>query len=389
VATTDADLLPVRLAPGEAFGQMPQIGLVVTPEQAGETLAAVETLAAIGAQELLFHFDPLAGHGRQAFVDFAALTSLHWGSTTLEIAVPCRGPVSDELLEIAAMIGEAGFLPDAIVVSPAVDRQSTPPGSQWPDCPPLETVYAAAREAFPGVRLGGGMLSYFTELNRKRVPAEQLDFITHCTNPIVHAADDLSVMQTLEALPFITRSVRSIYGEKPYRIGPSTIPMRQNPYGSRTMDNPHGERIAMANTDPRHNGEFAAAFALAYAASVVEAGLECLTPSALTGPFGLIAGAGEPVAEGDLRPLHHVVQMLASLAGGGWQQCVSSAPDRILALAVTEADGNRVLCIANITAQVQTVDISGWYAAWGEPFQHDAARVELQPFGMHSIEWVA
>jgi hypothetical protein len=55
------------------------------------------------------------------------------------------------------------------------------------------------------VRLGGGMLSYFTELNRKRVPGELIDFVTHCTNPIVHAADDLSVMQTLEALPFITR----------------------------------------------------------------------------------------------------------------------------------------------------------------------------------------
>jgi hypothetical protein len=389
VATADADMPPVRLVPGEASGQMPKIGLVVTPEQAEETLAAVETLAAIGVQELLFHFDPLAGHGRQAFADFAALADLHWGSTTLEIALPCRDPVADELLGIAAMMSEAGFSPDAIVVSPAVDRQSTPPGSQWPDCPPLEKVYAAAREAFPEVRLGGGMLSYFTELNRKRVPAEQLDFITHCTNPIVHAADDLSVMQTLEALPFITRSVRSIYGEKPYRIGPSTIPMRQNPYGSRTMDNPRGERIAMANTDPRHNGEFAAAFALAYAARVVEAGLECLTPSALTGPLGLIAGAGEPVAEGDLRPLHHVVQMLASLAGGRWQQCVSSAPDRILALAVTEADGNRVLCIANITAHVQTVDIGGWYATWGDPSQDNAGRVELQPFGTHSVEWMA
>ncbi|MFP3541229.1 hypothetical protein SB770_32385, partial [Pseudomonas sp. SIMBA_044] len=91
----------------------------------------------------------------------------------------------------------------------------------------------------------------FTELNRKRVPAWHLDFVTHCTNPIVHAADDLSVMQTLEALPFITRSARAIYGSKPYRTGPSTIPMRQNPYGSRTMDNTGHARIPMANSDPR------------------------------------------------------------------------------------------------------------------------------------------
>ena len=100
------------------------------------------------------------------------------------------------------------------------------------------------------------------EINRKRVPAERLAFVSHATNPIVHAADDESVMQTLEALPFITRSLRAIYGEKSYRIGPSTIPMRQNPYGSRTMDNPEGGRIPMAHRDPRHNALFGAAFAL-------------------------------------------------------------------------------------------------------------------------------
>jgi hypothetical protein len=233
------------------------------------------------------------------------------------------------------------------------------------------------------------MLSYFTELNRKRVPPEQLDFITHCTNPIVHAADDLSVMQTLEALPFITRSVRTIYGDKPYRLGPSTIPMRQNPYGSRTMDNPAGERIAMANTDPRHNGEFAAAFALGYATRVVEAGLDCLTLSAVTGPFGLIAGIGEPVAEDDLRPLHHVVQTLASLAGGRWRQCVSSAPGRILALSVTEQDGSSLLLIANITPQVQTVDLSAWSTLLGPTVPGAPDQVELQPFATDVIEWTA
>ena len=93
------------------------------------------------------------------------------------------------------------------------------------------------------------MLSYFTELNRKRVPGRQLDFVTHCTCPIVHAADDLCVMQSLEALPFITRSVRAIYGDRPYRIGPSTIAMRQNPYGSATKDNP--DRCPHPHGQPR------------------------------------------------------------------------------------------------------------------------------------------
>ncbi|WKL25009.1 hypothetical protein Q1M63_15655 (plasmid) [Sinorhizobium meliloti] len=92
------------------------------------------------------------------------------------------------------------------------------------------------------------MFSYFTELNRKRVPAEGLSYVTHCTNPIVHAADDTSVMQTFEALRDVTRSVRAIYGAKPYRIGPSTIAMRQNPL----WQCDEGQSVRRAD---RHGGE--------------------------------------------------------------------------------------------------------------------------------------
>jgi D-apionolactonase len=380
VAAQAGEAKPVTIAKGKKTGVMPSIGLIVTPEEAKATLAAASRLAEIGPQELLFHYDPLAGHGPSAFTDFVALTSIHRGTTTLEIALPCKASPAEEAAAIAAEMAAAGFSPDAVVVSPAVDRQSTPPGSQWPECPPLEEVYAAALAAFPNVRLGGGMLSYFTELNRKRVPAENLDFITHCTNPIVHAADDLSVMQTLEALPFITRSVRAIYGSKPYRIGPSTIPMRQNPYGSRTMDNPGGKRIPMANTDPRHNGRFAEAFALAYASQVLEAGLECLTLSALTGPFGLIAGENEPSEKGAVRPLFHTVKALAGMAGQPWRECRSSAPSQVLGFIVEKSAGN-ALCLVNITPRELSVDVSAAVA--------EGVAVVLAPYGNAIVEFPA
>lgn len=366
---------PVRIERGTRHGTMPDIGLIVTPEEAGATLAAQDLLAEIKPQQLLFHFDPLAGHGTQAFSDFAAIAALHAAKPVLEIALACRKSPAAETAEIAAMMRDAGFSPDAILVSPSIDRQSTPPGSAWPDCPPLEDVYAAAQAAFPGIRLGGGMLSYFTELNRKRVPARQLDFVSHCTNPIVHAADDLSVMQTLEALPFITRSVRAIYGNMPYRIGPSTIAMRQNPYGSRTMDNPGGQRIAMANADPRHNSLFGEAFALAYAARLLDAELECLTLCAMTGPFGLIAGRNEPAAKGTMRPISHSVRKLARAAGSRWQECISSDPSRILAFTAVE-DGGAFLHAVNITGQNQRLALE----AFAESYAPSANGVELPPF---------
>jgi hypothetical protein len=348
-----------RLEPDGRRGTMPAIGLIVTPEEAQAALAAGDLLREIAPQELLFHFDPNADHGTQALKDFAAIAAVHKGRATLEIALPCKLSPVVETAGIAGQMRAANFRPDAILISPSVDRQSTPPGSQWPECPPLEEVYAAAHEAFAGIRIGSGMLSYFTELNRKRVPADRLGFISHCTNPIVHAADDLSVMQTLEALPFITGSVRAIYGDKPYRIGPSTIPMRQNPYGSRTMDNPAGSRIPMANRDPRHNGRFAEAFALGYAIRVLDANLECLTLAALTGPFGLVAGKKEPSAESGKRPLFNVVKLLSGLAGSSWSGCASSRPSETLAF-VSRVPSGETLHVVNLTADKQNIDISAF-----------------------------
>ncbi|MBY5737484.1 hypothetical protein [Rhizobium leguminosarum] len=345
----------IKLEPGARTGTMPDIGVIITPEEADATLSAKSVLTEIAPQELLFHFDPGVGHGVDAFRRFAAIATVHRGRSTLEIALPCKSSPSSEAAEIARQMRLAEFRPNAIMISPSVDRQSTPPGSAWPECPPLDEVYTAARAAFPGIRLGGGMLSYFTELNRKRVPDGQLDFVSHCTNPIVHAADDLSVMQTLEALPFITRSVRAIYGDKPYRIGPSTIPMRQNPYGSRTMDNPAGARIPMANRDPRHNGRFAEAFALGYAIRVLDADLECLTLSALSGPFGLIAGPAEPTEQGGRRPLFNTVHTLSRLAGASWQECVSSSPSEVLSFVARNATGAR-LHVVNLTGEERKVD---------------------------------
>src|SRR6185312_11459876 len=106
------------------------------------------------------------------------------------------------------------------------------PGFEDKTVPPAAEICAAARATFPGVRLGGGMASYFTELNRKRPPVTLLDFVGHTSCPIVHAADDRSVMETLEALPAIIASAHAITNGRPRRVGPSAIGCRQNPYGA-------------------------------------------------------------------------------------------------------------------------------------------------------------
>lgn len=343
---------PIELEIGALCGTMPRIGLVMTPDQIVDREALLDS----GVQDLLLSFAAHAGHG---LAEMRALASAVAGlpqRKTLECVIAADGDLDAELRSIADHVTRAGLNLDAVAVYPAPDLQSTPPGSEWPPCPPLADIYAAARRAFPGLPLGGGMYSYFTELNRKRPPLDRLDFVSHATCPIVHAADDLSVMQSLEAIPHILRSARAIVGDKPYRLGPITIGMRQNPYGSRTMPNPGRERVPMAIEDPRQDGRFAAAWTIGYAAAAEGAALDTLTLGALTGPLGIVG-----------RPVFESVRMLANLASQPRKSCRSFAPDKVAAIAA-----GRTILLANLTAEPQTV-------------RTPDAEITLAPFGIASL----
>lgn len=337
---------PVRLSLGKTAGRLPAFGLGIRPEDLSSTLASVDALREIAPQHLVLNFNPLAGHDAAALQGYAALLSAYPAAATLEFVLPCRAAPDVEMKEIAAAVREAGLPLSAVAVSPAPDLKSTPPGSVWPECPPLDEVYATARAAFPDLPLGGGMFSYFTELNRKRPPVHLLDFITHTTSPLVHAADDRSVMETLEALPFITRSVRAFAGDMPYRIGPSSIGMRSNPYGAALNTNPKGERITMTADDPRQPTDFAAAWMVGYAAAVADAGLDVLTLGALTGPFGV-------VGDGVRYPAFEAACRLSRVAGKPARLVESADPSRVLAL----CGGDRVL-VANISPEPVQVSLA-------------------------------
>ena len=349
---------PSRVTIGGQEGTFPGVGVSLHPDLAAEALAHPALLQDLRPQHLLLHFDPTAGHGESQLRVFADIIShasdIDKPEAVLELVLPAQRDVRDELSEIAGMVAHAGLRLSGLLVSPAVDRQSTLPGSEWPACPPLAEIYQAARAAFPGITIGGGTLSYFTELNRKRPPAELLDFVSHCTCPIVHAADDLSVMQTLEALPHITRSTRALIGnDKAYHIGPSTIGMRHNPYGANVMENPENRRITMTSRDPRQSSLFAAAWMIGYAAATADAGLQSLTVGSLTGDLGL----ARVLASGTvtLHPAFYAAQGLAEIGRFSRFRCVSSRTESVAAVAGVDRKGRRVTFVANLTGRKQTL----------------------------------
>jgi D-apionolactonase len=217
------------------------------------------------------------------------------------------------------------------------------------------------------VKLGGGMLSTFTELNRKRPKAALFDFITHTTCSIVHASDDRSVMETLETLPAIIASTRAMIGEKPYRIGPSAIAARMNPYSKGVLDNPSNRRVCLTNDDPRQRGLFNAAWTLGYVAACAYGGVTSVAIGALVGPLGFVhhhaAGHSRPYFDSidgiALYPAFHVMADLARGVGRHLVGAPSSEPRKVARLAWRE--GTRiVLWLANLTADPLTIRMSGF-----------------------------
>ena len=251
----------------------------------------------------------------------------------------------------------------------AYDLKMRPSNSTPADAAAPADLVAAARRAFPGAMIGGGVFTGFPEFNRNPPPAEA-DFVTHTTSAIVHAADDRSVMQTIEALPHVFSSARVYAGGRPYRIGPSGIGMRINPAGSTTAANPQAIRLAMATADPRQDGLFAAAWTLGYAA---EAGRgpasNEIALADVGGPFGVVD------EDGSLRPLFHVLRGLARLSGAPMRS-VSGMPQGIAAFAA-EAGGGTELWLANLTPSAIAVTIEGsWRAALLDIDAFDAARLD-------------
>ncbi|HEY7760412.1 MAG TPA: hypothetical protein VIA64_13420 [Burkholderiales bacterium] len=364
-ARTGARAAGVAVKVGAATGAtMPSVGLGMPAEEIYATLDKLDLLALAAPRLLICQFDPRQKHGKKELYGYRVLCEQIGAQCELEIVVDSVGTFKQELAGVAELVREAGLKLSALAVCPVGDLKSVLPGGPRPPAPPLEQLYKAAREAFPGVKLGGGMFSFFTELNRKRPPVALLDFVHNGTCPIVHAADDRSVMETHEALPYQVTTARSFIGKTAYRIGPSSIGCRDNPHGKTFTPNPDNQRICLVKMDPRQRGLFGAAWTLGYLSSLAPTGVETISLGAPTGPLGIIyrkTDYKQPYYDGLGRdavyPAFHVITGLTRAAGARLVSATSSDHASVRCLAY-RAKGATLLWLANMTAGDQTVTVA-------------------------------
>ncbi|BCP54797.1 hypothetical protein K32_34140 [Kaistia sp. 32K] len=346
---------------GDRIGTVPPLGLGLDPSEIADTIAEADTLRRVGAKVLVGSYDPSRGHDEATLAGIVEAANAIGAEPWLEAVVQSVDGFEAEIAALGETVAEMGSPFATVLLSPLPDLKCTLPGSVWPPAPPPRDFFSVARKAFPKARLGGGMFSLFTEMNRKRPPVDLIDLVSFTTTAMLHAGDDHSITEGLETLPAIALSASAIAGDKPYAVGPSAIGMRMNPYGDAPFANPGNIRQAINFNDPRHRGLLGAAWALGFFARFAAGGATVITLGGTTGAFGLVF-VKHPWPqpwfdeEGGVFPMFHVLAGLARLAGQPLRAV--ETPDTIEAIAAETGDGVE-LWLANRTGTEQSVALPG------------------------------
>ncbi|WP_414474863.1 hypothetical protein [Microvirga sp. M2] len=351
----------VKLSLGQVDLALPPLGLALDPKDLDETIQALGPLREARPNQIVIAYDPGLGHDASTLERAVDVARQIGAELWLEAVVRSLDHFGQEVRDLGQIVQDLSAPFATLLISPAPDLKCTLPGSPWPPCPPLKDLYEAARQAFPGVRLGGGMFSFFTELNRKRPPVEFLDLVTFTTSSIFHAGDDRSTTEGLESLAAMARTVRSFIKDRPYHVGPSAIGMRANPYGEMPTPNPNNIRQAGNGMDPRQRGLLAAAWLVGYYAHFARGGASAITIGGGAGDFGLVHTRGRYAKpwfdeHGGLYPAFHAFKGLSALNGSPALDVQSSITRDVQSIGAV-VEGRAQIWIANLTGMVRDVEV--------------------------------
>lgn len=217
----------------------------------------------------------------------------------------------------------------------------------------------------------GGTNQFFAELNRDRPEVEAMDGVVYSINPQVHAADDESLVENLEAQAATIRTARSFSGSLPISVSPITLAARSGPYPAGPPE-PGG---LPPQVDVRQASLFGAGWTAVSVKYLAWSRAASITYYETSGWRGLVeVDAGSPMPErfpsspGGVFPVYHVFRDLADLRAGQLVEATASEPLLVDGLAL-RADGTTHVLLANLTPKPQPATVG--------PFQARNVRVRL------------
>ena len=192
---------------------------------------------------------------------------------------------------------------DKLLICPKIYLNSFQPAGEWPEVASLSEYYKAAKYHFPKVKIFSGMVTNFTELNRKR-PTGDYDGINFSFTPIVHDASDYGLLDTPNSLEYIINTIETFSNDTPIHIGPMTIGMHFNPYGEKLADNKDNIRLEMAENDSRHDSLLSLNWSIAVFSQIISKNTKYLTIASMKGVHGIFT------EDKQKRPLYYLYELL-------------------------------------------------------------------------------
>jgi hypothetical protein len=215
----------------------------------------------------------------------------------------------------------------------------------------------------PQAKIGSGTDFFFTELNRGRPAVEALDLVTYSLNPQVHAFDNASLAETLEAQASTVESARQFSGGLPLSISSITFKMRANPNATGPEPEPVPGELPR-RVDVRQMSLFGAGWLAGSLKYVGQSNVHSVTYFETTGWLGVMeTEAGPPLPEkfhslpGGVFPMYHVLADVGEFAGGEVLPTRPSNSLKVDGLAVRKDGRTRVL-LANLSPEPQHVTVT-------------------------------
>jgi hypothetical protein len=212
--------------------------------------------------------------------------------------------------------------------------------------------------------VAGGTDLNFCELNRTRPAADAMEGIFYPITPQVHAFDDISIIETLEAQSDTVKTALTFAREKPVIVSPVTLRRRFNTVAVTGEAGP-AEGELPDPVDPRQLSLLGAGWTTGSVKFLAEGGATSLTYFETTGWRGVLEReTGSPLPErfpshaGEPFPLYHVFRDLGELKGGTLLTCASTDALSAVGLAIRRGSATTTL-VANLTATPRTVRLEG------------------------------
>ena len=331
-----SDVVRLSVGAGRLF---PAVGSSVPPPGTAMAPSVARAVRGLGLAHLRAEV-VVSGRGASEQLDRAVDHSMAAGAALeVVLVVDPRSAGIGEL--VGRLAAHRGILARVIAVD--LERHTTPPAL-------AARVRAAMRSAGLSVPLVGGSRAYLYQLVAQGLPAELVDGVTYPANPQVHAFDESSIIETVEALPATVRTAAALAGGKPVAVGPVSLKALLNPdlVGPEPPPAPGG---LPGRYDRRQPSAFAAAWTLGAAAALAGAGAASLTLHETAGWAGLVTAENPdlppmPAQPGIVLPVGCVVAALVGLNGA--EVLEGSPVTRLATLAVRRPAGRLEVLLANL-----------------------------------------